>query len=391
MVSVCMLMATALMGSESVMAAEPRGVAYDDPRTGVMRSLVFDKGDYDSKYYRIPAITTLPDGTLVAVADKRIESLNDLPGRIDVVCRRSTDGGRTWGPYITVARHEATDVDSLGGIGDPALVRDRRSGDLLVMATHGQGLWQKVPGQISVSRSKDGGLSWEPPVNISPQILSADESAGAPLTINSAFASSGAALQTKSGRIVFVLVTRTDGNGSFPCYAIYSDDGGRKWKVSETPTTVDGDESKITQLADGTLLTSIRVRKPGARRYATSKDGGKSWSEVKEWTGLHDVACNGDILHYTQGGEDLLIHSLPAGPWRDNITIYASRDGGKTWPMSYRVAPGPGAYSALTVMADGSLGVLTEEGVHDCGPRHHEGYRIWFTRVPLELLTGSGR
>ncbi|MDE6487677.1 MAG: glycoside hydrolase, partial [Paramuribaculum sp.] len=66
-----------------------------------VRSLVMNKGDFNSQFYRIPAIETLPDGTIVVVGDKRIDKLGDLPGRIDVVARRSTDGGRTWGPYIT--------------------------------------------------------------------------------------------------------------------------------------------------------------------------------------------------------------------------------------------------------------------------------------------------
>ncbi len=91
----------------------------------VIRSVVYEPGDYGSRFYRIPAIVTLNDGSLVSVADKRINNIADLPNDIDVVCRRSTDGGRSWSEYITVARH-----DSIGGYGDPALVCDRNSGDL---------------------------------------------------------------------------------------------------------------------------------------------------------------------------------------------------------------------------------------------------------------------
>ena len=198
----------------------PAQINYGDDHT--VRSLVFKQGDFGSKFYRIPAIAALPDGTIVAVADKRIESNGDLPGKIDVVARRSTDGGRTWSPYITVAEHNAD-----GGYGDPALVYDRRSGDLLVISTHGNGLWQQTPGQISLSRSRDGGLTWEKPVNLNPQILRKKG-----LNPNSMFASSGAATQLKDGRLMFVLVTRTEGHGGFPCYAVYSDDGGRTWHVS---------------------------------------------------------------------------------------------------------------------------------------------------------------
>ncbi len=194
-------------------AAQAQNVGYNDPVGHTYRSLVFNKGDFNSGYYRIPGIVTLPDGTLVAVADKRINTLNDLPGDIDVVCRRSTDGGHTWSPYITIAEH-----DSLGGYGDPAIVRDRRTGDLIVISLHGQGLWQKTPGEISVSRSTDGGLTWQPPVNINPQILTNDPNGKQPIKCCSAFATSGAALQLKNGRLMFVLVTRQEGVEGFPCY-----------------------------------------------------------------------------------------------------------------------------------------------------------------------------
>jgi len=62
---------------------------------------------------------------------------------------------------------------------------------------------------------------------------------------------------------------------------------------------------------------------------------------------------------------------------------------GRPWHKSIRVAPGPGAYSAMTRLKDGSIGILTEEGVHDVNPRHHQGYRIWFTRLPLTTLLPS--
>ena len=377
------ILATASILLASSLTARAQNTGYTNPVNDTYRSLVFNKGDFDSQFYRIPAITTLPDGTLVAVADKRINSLNDLPGDIDVVCRRSTDGGHTWSDYITVAAH-----DENGGYGDPALVRDRRTGDLLVISLNGQGLWNPTPGRICVSRSKDNGLTWEAPVNINPQILTNDSLGTQPIKCASAFASSGAALQLKNGRLMFVLVTRQPGVEGFPCYAIYSDDGGYTWHASQNPATLNGDESKVVQLPDGRVMMSIRNRFSGNRKFSLSSDGGKTWTEQPiDFADLHDVACNGDFISLRHGGKDYLIQSLPAGPWRDNITIYASADGGRTWPYSTRVQPGPGAYSAMTVMPDGeSLGVLTEEGVNDVNDRHHQGYRIWFTRVPLSSL-----
>lgn len=344
------------------------------------RTVVFKGGDFDSKFYRIPAIVTAKDGSLVAVADKRITSNADLPNPIDIVARRSTDGGKTWGDYIVVAEH-----DSIGGCGDAAVVVDQKSGDILAIYLHGNGLWQNEPGEITVSRSTDNGLTWGEPLNINPQILTTDSLGTQPLKLTSAFATSGAALQLRDGRIMFALVTRVAGEPQFKVYAIYSDDGGRTWGVSETPGTVDGDESKIVELADGTLIMSIRNRYRAdrynnRRLFSYSSDRGNTWSEPVEVEDLIDPACNGDIIAYGDG--NIILQSLPDSPdKRDNVTIYVSKDGGKTFPTKHLVYEGPGAYSAMTVMPNGNIGILTEEGHEGT-----EGYELWFTEVGADEL-----
>lgn len=346
-----------------------------NPETDPLRSLVFDKNSNGSKYYRIPAITTAADGALVAVADKRIDAQHDLPGKIDVVARRSTDGGATWGPQITVAEH-----DSIGGFGDPAIVTDSRSGDILVISSHGNGLWQNEPAHISVSRSTDGGLSWLPPVDINPMIkASIPEGADA---YAAWFASSGKAVQLKNGRIMFALVTRRPGVEGFPVYAVYSDDSGRTWKVSRNAATLDGDESKIVQLPDGSLIMSIRNRWKGPRNFSFSRDGGVTWSKPIEIADLPDPACNGDIIRYDIGTHDLLLQTMPGSPTsRDDVTVWVSYDNGKSWRHRHRIVRAPSAYSAMTILPDGNVGFLIEE-TSDNG----DGFRIWFTSLTIEEI-----
>ncbi len=349
-------------------------------KNGVERSLVFRPGDYGSKFYRIPAITIAPDGTIVAVADKRIENNRDLPGNIDVVARRSKDGGRTWGEYITIAAH-----DEGGGYGDAALVTDRKSGDIIAIFSHGGGLWGKTPMKICVSRSSDNGLSWSKPVDINPQILTDDPNGKQPIKCTSAFATSGGALQLKDGRIMFALVTRQDKNPNFPVYAIYSDDGGKTWNVSRNPASTDGDESKIVELADGSLIMSIRNRHGSLRKFSRSTDRGETWSDPVPVEGLPDPCCNGDIIRYTHGGKDILLQSLPGDPnGRNNVAIYASTDNGKTWKDKKTVVTIPSAYSSMTMLPDGSVGILTEESANN-----HYSYSIWFTRLPIEEIIKS--
>ena len=344
-----------------------------------VRTVVFKGGDFGSKFYRIPAIVTAKDGSIVAVADKRIESNADLPNPIDIVARRSTDGGKTWSDYITVAAH-----DSIGGTGDAAVVVDQNSGDILAIYSHGNGLWQDSPAQITVNRSKDNGITWGDTININPQILTTDSLGAQPIKATSAFATSGRALQLKDGRIIFALVTRKKGEPKFPVYAVYSDDGGYTWNVSKTPATVDGDESKIVELNDGTLIMSVRNRyrnkyMDNHRIFTYSKDRGETWSEPVA-ADLIDPACNGDIITYGDG--EIVIHTLPDSPdKRENVSIFISRDNAKTFPEKKLVYEGPGAYSSVTVLPNGDLGVLTEEG-HAEG----EGYEIWFTSFDAEEL-----
>lgn len=347
---------------------------------------VFSPGDFDSKFYRIPSLTIARNGDIVAVADKRIESNRDLPAKIDVVCRISSDAGKTWGPYITVAEN-----NEVGGYGDPAIVTDRNTGDILVISSHGNGLWGKAPANIVISRSKDNGRTWLPPVDISEQIMNAE---GAPLqNVEGAFASSGGALQTKDGRLMFVLVTRFKDVKPFSCYAIYSDDGGYTWKVSENPGSTDGDESKVVQLDDDTIMMSVRNRYKGKRLYSFSKDGGVTWTAQKGNEDINDPACNGDIIAVASpdGKGEILLQSLPGSPKeRKDVSIYASLDGGKTWPHKLLVNPWPSAYSALTQLPDGRIGILTEVVERDGDIDYNvDGYTLSFTAVPLEKILNS--
>lgn len=350
------------------------------------RVLLFNKGDGGSKFYRIPAIITAPDGSLVAVADKRWDSTKDLAGHIDVVCRRSTDGGRTWTPAVDVAV-----TDEGGGYGDPALVVDKKSGDILCISTHGNGLWESTRddhARIVVSRSSDNGATWSAPVDITSQLFTSDPNGNAPIKCVTAFATSGRALCTRSGRIMFVLIVRDQDEKWTPlqCWACFSDDGGRTWKVADMPADLAGDEAKVEELADGTILMSIRNPKKGGRRFSRSTDGGRTWTEPVINNDIIEPACNGDLIRYRHAGTDILLQSVPAHPSeRRDVSIFGSADQGRTWKKLYRVVPAPSWYSALTVLPDGSVGCATEEAASD------GGCRIWFTRITPETLFADGK
>lgn len=369
------IMSLVVLFPQSIFGQQEHVESWDN---GIERSLVFCPGDYGSKFYRIPAIVTASDGSLVALADKRIETNGDLPAKIDVVSRRSVDGGRTWSKYVTVACH-----DSTGGCGDASLVMDRRSGDILAIYNQGNGIFQgDTPARIKVVRSNDNGISWKKAIDITDQIITADTCGHAPVKCVGAFATSGRATQLSDGRIIIALVVREKDNPFFKTYAVYSDDGGYSWDISGNPVSKDGDESKIAELPDGSLLMSIRNRFGTLRKFSRSTDRGATWSEPLPAEDLPDPRCNGDLIAYENGRDYLLLQSLPDNPKnRENVSIFVSYDGGKTWPMKKRIVTMPSAYSSMTILPNGDIGILTEESSNG-----HYSYNIWFTRLPVEYV-----
>lgn len=354
------------------------------------RTVLFNMGDYDSQYWRIPALVTAADNSLVAVVDKRGSSLGDLPNTISIMSRRSTDNGKNWSEPVVVAQ---------GGngktYGDPAVVLDKKTGNLICMFVGDQGLWNATPSQrqgIYVSKSTDNGVSWSEPVAITDQVYANHSSWYA------GFAGSGHGLCLKDGRLMFVLAIRATSATGVPLhnYAIYSDDGGDNWTLSTNAATTAGDEAKVVELENGDILMSIRNPSKGNRIFCKSTDRGQTWGKAYFETELKDPACNGDIIRYSYStdegseGKSRLLHSLPESTTtRENVTIYLSEDDGETWPIKKRLVDGYSAYSSLTVLSDGTIGALVEEGKWDSNLPGEDGFQLVFYRFTMDWLTSD--
>ena len=354
------------------------------------RTVLFNMGDYDSQYWRIPALVTAADNSLVAVVDKRGSSLGDLPNTISIMSRRSTDNGKNWSEPVVVAQ---------GGngktYGDPAVVLDKKTGNLICMFVGDQGLWNATPYNrqgIYVSKSTDNGVSWSEPVAITDQVYANHSSWYA------GFAGSGHGLCLKDGRLMFVLAIRATSATGVPLhnYAIYSDDGGNNWTLSTNAATTAGDEAKVVELEDGDILMSIRNPSKGNRIFCKSTDRGQTWGKAYFETELKDPACNGDIIRYSYStdegseGKSRLLHSLPESTTtRENVTIYLSEDDGETWPIKKRLVDGYSAYSSLTVLSDGTIGALVEEGKWDSNLPGEDGFQLVFYRFTMDWLTSD--
>ncbi len=349
----------------------------------ISRTVLYRPGDYGSANYRIPAVITARDGSIVAVTDKRKNNESDLPEDIDIVCNRSTDGGLTWSAPVTIA--QGTGYNH--GFGDCALALDNNENGIIAVFVGGPGLWNSNPSnpiRSYMSRSYDNGITWTAPVDITDFIFGSNCVVTAHRNWRASFFGSGNGLRTSTGRIMFVAAIRETAAQSLNNYAVYSDDNGETWHVSGR-ASVGGDEAKVTELSDGRILMSIRHG--GHRWYNISEDGGETWqSNVSTWNDLLAPACNGDIIRYTsvnQGyDKNRLLHSLPYGSERSHVTVYVSYDEGVTWPVSKCIVPYSSAYSSLCVLPDGTIGLYVEEKQDG-----ETGYSTVFYNFTLDWLT----
>ncbi len=329
--------------------------------------------------YRIPALVTSNEGTLIAACDARKDRGGDPPNNIDHVCKRSLDGGRTWKPLQVVA-----DFPGAEAAGDPCLLVDRQTGTVWVFyawCPEGIGTKASQPGlsgstlRVYAMTSDDDGVTWSKPRDLNPMVKDPDW--------NAMWCSPGRGFQTREGRLLVPSSSLRDGASYSQMFA--SDDHGQTWKT----LTASGDktnEHMAVELADGRLMANMRSRHgQGCRAVSTSSDGGRTWSELVHDPDLVEPVCQGSFIRYTsrQDGyaKDRLLFSNPASRKREKMTVRLSYDEGKTWPVSKVIHAGPAAYSCLTVLADGTIGLLYERGEKSAYEK------ITFARFDLEWLT----
>ena len=331
---------------------------------------VFQSGTEGYHTFRIPAIVTNSAGDLLAFCEGRKTSRDDH-GDVDLVLKRSPDGGRTWSPLTLV--YEEGGVAEVT-IGNPCPVVDRANGTIWLPFTRDND-------DVLLTSSHDGGLTWAEPRTITASVKREDWTWYA--------TGPGIGIQIEhgpfSGRLVIPCDHRVDSisdrKRSSRSHVIYSDDRGETWQIGGI-TDFEMNECAIAELADGRLMLNMRSnRGKGTRGVAFSDDGGASWSECMDDATLIEPVCQASLLRYSWGeerGKSRLLFSNPASTnARDHMTIRVSFDEGETWPIAYEVHAGSSAYSCLTQLRDGGVGLLYE--------RENYG-EIAFTRIELPTL-----
>lgn len=342
------------------------------------RKLIYKPGDFGSTHWRIPAIRQLSDGTLLIVNDQRNDSELDLPQRIDIVSRFSTDGGFTWSEPCYVARNGGP----MHGYGDPSLV-ETEDGTVICMFAGGERFMRSDRDNRQRSYyavSEDFGRSWSEPVEITDIVWGDNPDNPVCRRYHSSFFTSGNDLLVTrgpyKGRIMVANVAAAGPQSVLYNHAVYSDDCGRTWHVSDVAFGGGADEAKLIQLKDGRILMTTRQKGPKA--YVLSQDGGHTWSEPGYWDNLDVSNCNGDIIRYN---DDIILLSVPSVKERLDIGVYVSYDETRSWSEGKVICHGSSMYSSLAVLSDGTVGIYFEKGT--------DGRELWYENVSLGWLTES--
>ncbi|GAB6168664.1 hypothetical protein JCM1393_11240 [Clostridium carnis] len=430
----------------------PEGVIKTEPQN------IFYPGFLGSGNYRIPALYTTKNGTVLATIDARKGGGHDSPNNIDTAIRRSEDGGKTWGEGRILLDYP----DAASAI-DTSLLQDSETGEIFLIVTHfpnGYGTWQAKQGSgyktiedkryhilndsygneytvrdggvvynskgeatnylvdknenlienginlgnikgkdaplkafgtsyISMISSKDDGKTWSKPIDLNKETKQD--------WMKFMGTGPGRGIQIKNGnhkgRLVFPIYY-TNVNSKQSSAVIYSDNHGKSWNLSESPndgrnvgngnilnsqtitnSSYELTESQVVEMPNGQL--KLFMRSPGVNfvKVATSFDGGATWDEVvEEYKDLREPYCQLSVINYNQkvDGKDAIIFSNPDANSRSNGTVKiglitesgAYKNGQPKYSIDWKykklVKPGYFAYSCLTELSNGNIGLFYE-------------------------------
>ena len=300
--------------------------------------------------YRIPAIVTATNGDLVVAIDERVPSCQDLRGSrdINIVVRRSSDRGKTWTEIESI-------VDFPEGLSasDPSMIVDQVTGDIFLFYNYMDLDKEKDVYYLHFVKSADHGKSWSKPLDITSQITKPEWHK------DFKFITSGRGIQTSTGKLLHCMVNLDHGLHLFG-----SDDHGNSWHLIDTPIKP-ANESKVMELADGSWMINSHANGKNLRYVHVSTDQGKSW-ETRPEPALIDPGCNASIIRYTSARDGhsknrLLFSNAKMKKGRQNMTVRISYDEGLTWTEGKTIYSGSSAYSSMTMLDSGHIGLFFEK------------------------------
>jgi len=361
--------------------AEPEPPPFGEP--------LFVSGKDGYHTYRIPALAITTKGTVLAFCEGRKRGGGDS-GDIDLLVKRSTDGGQTW------SNQQVVWDDAGNTCGNPCAVVDRDTGTVWLLLTWNRGddherqiidQASKDTRRVFVTQSTDDGLTWAVPTEITDATKKPDWTWYA--------TGPGSGIQVEDGphrgRLLIPCDHIEADTRHYYSHVIYSDDHGATWQLGGSTPEHRVNECEVVELTGGRLLLNMRNydRSKKNRQVALSDDGGLTWRDQRFDAALVEPICQAAVQRCRWPTDDrstVVLFSNPASPdGRINMTVRASFDEGATWSAQRTLHPGPSAYSDLAVMPNGNIACLYEAG------RERPYESIVFARFALSSLDGPGQ
>lgn len=352
--------------------------------------------------YRIPALAVAPNGDLLLFTEKRNDGIGDL-GNHDLVMVRSTDQGRTWSAEQVIL----DDADR--PTADPTVCIDHERGRIFLF-------FLQAKSRFAYFTSDDNGATWLGPVSIheavtrpewEPDFPNVHPDSGRRTRHPYGVGPGTSAIQLtqgpRRGRLLVPArhVEELNGGGfaSFS-HVFFSDDHGATWQLGPT-VAQHGNECRLEELSDGTVMLSMRNTDPAdrldnsRRLVALSRDSGDNWTTVYRDDALVSTPVHASLRRYptnqAAGERPILLFANPASAVRQtvhpygryNLTVRWSRDDGQTWSAGRVIYPHPSSYSDMVVLPDGTIGLIYERGPRDST---HYWDELQFARFNLEWL-----
>jgi sialidase-1 len=346
---------------------------------------------------RIPGMVVTSKGSVLAYCEGRRGSRGDWAD-IDLLYRRSADGGHTWSPTRILVRlpepqprnpRRVTLVPEMGGSVLDArtyhnciMIPDRDTGAIHCLFC--VDYWR-----CFYMRSDDDGVSFSTPREITDVIARYRRKGVAWRVVGDGC---GHGIQLGSGRLVEALwlsdSSQAHGGGHRPgnVGVIYSDDHGATWNIGDwvirnSAEFPNPSETCAVELSDGRVLFNTRVESERYRRVVTlTNDVAGPWGQPHYDEHLFGPWCEASLLRISgpsdPGGTRILFcnpdsERFPASAQggiggksrpRRNLTLRLSYDDGRTWPVSKVIDPGVAGYNDLTMLPDHTLLCLYERG-----------------------------
>ena len=338
----------------------------------------------DGDYCRIPALITADDGSIVAACDKRYGNSSDLGGhKIDVILRRSTDGGQSWSTVQTIAAGDGRS-EAAYGYGDPSFVKGADGKLFCLFAAGSKGFGSGLK-HIGMTTSTDNGATWSDVVDITTRSGKWTNNSG----YEDFFVTSGKGLYTSDGVIMFLLDVDRSAEKNF---VLYSTDEGESWYVDDNVVATGANEAKLVELEPGKLLSSTRSaysRIFNTGTYTKNSDGTCtfSWGAQRTESLLtqNGYGNNQDVIVYDRNADNsanILFHTITNGGGHRTLKLFISIDQGTSWKEVMQIQPGGSRYAVTSVLSNNDLGILFEDYSLETGRE----YPINFLTVTKEQI-----